>query len=52
MRSLADTFRVRETGGNIEFDNALDRLGDTTERIGGSNAQRALITLTREATAP
>lgn len=49
-KPLVEAFRAREAGDSATFRATLDRLVDTTARIGGSNAQRALITLTREAT--
>jgi tetratricopeptide (TPR) repeat protein len=48
---LVDAFRARADGDHATFAALVDGLGASTARIGGSNAQRALITLTREATA-
>ena len=47
---LVAAFRARAAGDHTGFAATLDRLGHTIARIGGSNAQRHLITLTREAT--
>lgn len=49
-RPIVDAFRARDRGDGAAFHSILDRLGDETARIGGSNAQRHLITLTKEAT--
>lgn len=49
-RPLVAAFRARAAGDTAGFLTTLDRLGDTIARIGGSNAQRHLITLTRETT--
>lgn len=46
---LIGAFRARATGDTATFGDTVDRLGHDMARIGGSNAQRALITLTREA---
>lgn len=49
VQPLVGAFRARASGDHDTFVETLDRLGDTTARIGGSNAQRHLITLTRSA---
>jgi tetratricopeptide (TPR) repeat protein len=50
VRPLVAAFRARAAGDVVAFHTTLDGLGGSTHRIGGSNAQRALITLTRDRT--
>jgi hypothetical protein len=52
VQPLVEGFRARAAGDLVAFHTTLDRLGQSTHRIGGSNAQRALITLTRDRTTP
>ena len=45
---LVEAFRSYAVGGNKQFARIIDELGSSTSRIGGSIAQRDLITLTRQ----